>query len=132
MTQFTTTMGVQFTPPSAPANSGVSSFASQGNYEAQNIGTVKIPTTMTPPTTYDIPFGLVGSALMILIENQMSISIGLKLNGSVTVNFDLAPGAVFLMSGATASAGVPLTEVSFTVATAPTTTSHVNYFVFGA
>jgi hypothetical protein len=132
MTQFTATVGVQFTPPSAPVNSGVSSFASQGNYDAQNIGTVKIPSTMTPPTTYSIPFGLVGSAMMVIIENKMSASIGIKLNGSQTVNFDLAPSAVFMMSGSTVSSGVPLTAASFTVAAAPSTTEYCNYFVFGS
>jgi len=130
--QFTVTLGVQFTPPSAPVNSGVSTFGAQGNCDAQNVGTIDVPTTMTPPTTYDIPFGSVASASMVLVKNNMTAAVGLKINGSVTVNFDLAPGAIFMMAGPTASAGVPLISVSATVTAAPTATEQLSYFVFGS
>jgi hypothetical protein len=132
--QFTVTLGVQFTPPSAPANSGVSTFGAQGNYNAQNVGAIDVPTTVVPPTDFAIPFGSVSAASMALVKNLTSNAIGLKLNGSLTVNYDLAPGAIWMMAGATASTGVgstPLTAISATVTVAPTIVEAVQYMVFG-
>jgi hypothetical protein len=129
--QFTVTLGVQFTPPSAPINSGVSTFGAQGSYNAQNVGAIDVPSTITPPMDYDIPFGSVSAASMALVKNATSNPIGLKFNGSLTVNYDLAPGAVWVMAGATASSGVPLTSISATVTAAPTIVENIVYFLFG-
>lgn len=129
--QFTVTLGVQFTPPSAPANSGVSTFGAQGNYNAQNVGTIDVPTSITPPMDYVIPFGSVALASMVLIKNMTSSTIGLKINGSMTVNHELAPGAIWMMAGATAPTGTPLTAMSATVSAAPTTIEQIQYMIFG-
>jgi hypothetical protein len=80
---------------------------------------------------YDIPFGSVSAASMALVKNATSNPIGLKFNGSLTVNYDLAPGAVWVMAGATASSGVPLTSISATVTAAPTIVENIVYFLFG-
>lgn len=131
-TQFTITLGLQYTPPGTPTNSGVATLGTQGTANAQSVGVIDVPTLVVPPLDYDIPFGSIASATMALVKNLTANPIGLKFNGSITVNYTLAPGAIWMMAGPIAPTGTPLTAIAATVTVAPlTVTESLLYWIFG-
>jgi hypothetical protein len=129
--QFTVTVGLQYTPPSAPDNSGVVTLGTQGSTNAQQVGIIDVPNGTVIGTVFPIPFGAVSAAYCCIIKNNMSSAIGIRFNAAVADNFELAPGGEFMMSGSAAAAGTPLTQVDVVTTADPTSTEQIFSYVFG-
>jgi len=131
MGNFSTSQGIQWTPPGASANSGNSTLTTQGTENAQSVGKLDIPPGTTISTVFPIPFGTVDAAKVCVVQNQMSSEVGVRLNGHVTDDFTLGPGQRFCIDGATAGSTTPLTSVDIVTTVDPATTEQINYWVFG-
>jgi len=128
---FTITLGLQYTPPASPDNSGVSTLGTSGSVNAQNAGTIDVPNGTVVGTVFGVPFGSVGAAFSVLIRNNMTSAIGVRLNGAVADEFEIVPGGEFMLSGNAAGSGTPLTQVDLVTTADPTTTEQIYYWVFG-
>jgi len=128
---FTITLGVQYTPPAAPDNSGVSTLGTNGSVNAQNVGVIDVPNGTIVGAIIGIPFGSVSASFAVLVKNNMTSAIGVRLNGAVADEFEIAPSGEFMLSGSAAPSGTPLTQVDVVTTADPTTTEQINYWVFG-
>lgn len=131
MKNFTASIGIQWTPPGAPDNTGNSTLSVQGTENAQSVGELDVPSSTTVGTELAVPFGTVDAAKLLVIKNSLSAEVGVKLNGSLTANFTLGPGQIMAIAGPTAGTGTPLTSASVTTTAAPTATEQVQYWVMG-
>lgn len=131
MGNFSTSQGIQWTPPGAAANSGNSTLTTQGTENAQSVGKLDIPTGTVIGTVFPVPFGTVGAAKVCVVQNLMSSEVGIRLNGHVTNDFTLGPGQRFSIDGPTAGSTTPLTSVDIVTTAAPTATEQVNFWVLG-
>jgi hypothetical protein len=131
MGNFTTSLGIVWTPPSAAANSGNSNIAIQGTENAQSVGKVDVGSGTIIGTVFVIPLSGISAAKVCVIQNQMSSEIGVRLNGNVTDNFRLAPGQTFCLFGPSAPGTTPLTSVSVVTTAAPSQVETINYWALG-
>lgn len=131
MGDFTTSQGVQWTPPGAAANSGNSTLTTSGTENAQSVGSLDIPSGTASGTEFPIPFGSVGAAKVCIIENKMTTEVGLRLNGAGADIITLGPGQRFSVEGSVAGSGTPLTSASIVTTADPTSTEKVNFWVLG-
>ena len=128
----TISVSLQWTPPGAAANSGLSSFGTTATYNAQNVGEIDVQPTATPATVIPISFGAVSAAKMIMIRNMTSAEVGVRLNGAVADTLSLPAGSCISFSSATTPVGTPLTSASIVLTTPSVTTiEKVYYYVFG-
>lgn len=123
---------VQWTPPSAPTNSGQSAFTFQASYNAQNTGSHDVPSGTAPATEFPIPFGSVNKAKLLVIKNLMTTDVNVKLNGSTDL-ITLAPQGMMSFNNPTdpTTGTNPLTEASVIILTSPTNVEAIQYWVFG-
>lgn len=128
---FSKTTGIQWTPPSTPANSGNSTVAVQGSVNVASSGQVDVPAATTLATVFAIPFGTVSKPLFFAIKNKMSSDIGIRLNGAVANNFKLAPGGYIEMSMPAPTVDEPLTSCSIVTTAVPTALELVDWWIFG-
>lgn len=131
MGNFTTSLGIQWTPPAAADNSGNSTLSTAGTEQAQSVGTIDVPNGTVVGSVLPIPFGSVGAAKVCVVENKMSTEVGVRLNGSLSDEFTLGPGQRFAVSGPVAGSTLPLTQVELTTTADPTQTEKINYWIFG-
>jgi hypothetical protein len=122
---------IQYTPPAAPANSGLPSFSLQASYNAQQVGQIDVPSGTAPATVFNVAFGYVNKAKLLVIKNLMSTDVAVRLNGSTDPNFCLPPGGMITYSAAVDPSTYPLVSASVTVLTAPAATEYIQTFVFG-
>jgi hypothetical protein len=122
---------VQYTPPAAPVGSGLSSFALQALYNAQQVGQIDVPAGTAPSTVFNVAFGYVNAAKLLIVRNLMSSDVAIRINGSVDPNFCLSPGGLFVYGGASDPSTNPLTSVSVTVLSSPTVLEFIQTFVYG-
>ena len=127
----TVSLGVSYTPPGASLNSGNSTFQLQATYNGQSVGQIDVPSTFTPGTQIDVPFGNIAATKVVIIKNMMSVEVGVRLNGAVTNTFNLAPGGECAYATPSAPSSVPLTSAGVVPVAAPSTTESCYYFVFG-
>lgn len=128
---FNATLNLKYTPPGAPAGSGVAALTSAGTYQAGQAGTTDIPPGTVVGASFSIPFGSVTAAKLFVIRNNASSEISVKLNGSASPVFNIPPGGEFVYSAPTAPGAVPLTSVAFLTTEDPTTTERVLWWCFG-
>jgi len=131
MSNFSTSQGIQWTPPGAATNSGNSTLTTQGTENAQSVGTLDIPNGTTIATVFPVPFGTVEAAKLCVVQNLMSSEIGVRLNGHGTDDFTLGPGQRFSLDGATAGATTPLISVDIVTTADPASTEQVNFWILG-
>jgi hypothetical protein len=129
--QFTTIETVTYTPPKAAPNSGVSTLGTTGVYNASSIGSIDIPNGTTVDTIIPVPFNQVTNAKVIIIRNEMSSDIGIRLNGAVADSFQLGAGGEFKYENPTTPASNPIDEVSVVTKVDPTATQYIYFLVFG-
>jgi hypothetical protein len=128
---FTATLNLQYTPPGAPANSGVAALPVQGTYNAGQSGTIDVPTTAQVGDSFAVPFGSVQAAKLVVLKNNLSSEIAVKVNGASAVSFNIPPGGEFMFSIPTAPGANPFAALSFALTAAPTLVERISYFVFG-
>lgn len=124
---------IQWTPPAAPTNSGQSAFTIQASYNAQNVGTIDVPSGTAPATSFSIPFGSVGKARVLIVKSLMTSDVDVKINGSTDPIFTLAPGGSFRYEAPVdPTTGIrPITSASFAILVAPTNSESVQYWIMG-
>ncbi len=83
MNTATLTTAVQYTPPNSATNSGNATYTVAANYTGQSVGQLDIQPGVTPPVINSIPFGTVTQLLMLIIQNQQSTDIGVRINGGI-------------------------------------------------
>jgi|SRR5690606_11467037 len=133
MPNVTINFGLTYTPPAAAQNSGQAVIATTAAYEAQSVGTLDIPTTITPASIIAVPFNAIDNgAQVFMIQNLTANPVGVRLNGAVANNFQLESGASWSYFGPSIPTTDPLTAVDVEIITAPVTSTHyINYWVFG-
>ena len=129
--QAVTSISLQYTPPSAAVNSGAVSYSTTTNYNAQNVGQIDINPIDAVPTTWVVPFGSVGQAKVVMIQNSTSADVTVRLNAHGADDFKLSSGASFIYSAPTAPAGIMISAVSVITTAAPAVTENVNFWVIG-
>ena len=125
------TLGIQYTPPSAPVNSGQSTFSVTAIHSAQNVGQIDVNSTDIPTTVFVIPFGSVAAAKVAIVKNLMSSDVGIRINGSVTDNFRLAAGGELAYACQTAPNSSPLASISVVTTASPGSTENISYWIMG-
>ena len=128
---FSATFTFTYTPPNAPVNSGVASLAVSGTYQGGQAGSVDVPPGTTVGTVLSIPFGSVAAAKVLVIRNNMSSEVGIRLNGSGSNNFNIPAGGQIVYLVPTTPVAVPLTAASIITIVDPTAIERVNFWVFG-
>lgn len=124
-------VGVQWTPPGAALNSGNASYNLSSSYNAQNVGEVDVPGATAPATVIPIPFGQVQSCKLLLIKNMMSNDIGIRINGAVADNFQVATGTIAFIAMPQSPVMNPVASLDFVTTATPGGTETVAFFVFG-
>jgi hypothetical protein len=130
-TPVTLSLGIQYTPPSAPTNSGSATLSVQSQYNAQNVGQIDIQTTDLSGATFVVPFGSVASGKVVSIKNMMSSDIGVRMNGAISDNFRIPSGGVFVYAAPTAPTLTPLSSMTVVTTATPTQVENVHFWVFG-
>jgi len=124
---------VQWTPPSAPVNSGQSVFSLQLSYNAQNVGTIDVPDSTAPATVYDIPFGAVSKAKMLIVKNFTALDLDLSINASADL-ISIPPSGM-VMFGApidpTGPSDHPIESASLKTRGTSTSLARAEFWVFG-
>ncbi len=128
---FTAALNLTYTPPGAPAGSGVAALAQAGTYQAGQAGTVDVPPGTTVATVLPIPFGSVAAAKLLVIKNNGANEIGVRLNASGSNNFNIPAGGMIAYAVATAPVAVPLTAASIITTVDPTTVDRIQYWTLG-
>lgn len=130
-TNVTVTATVQWTPPSAPANSGTATFNAVASVNAQNVGQIDVQTSDAPATVFPMPFGSVQAAKVICIKNMMSSEIGLRINGHVTNDFRIPAGGFILYSAPVGPNSEPWSSASIVTTASPAAIENVQFFIYG-
>lgn len=125
------TLGLQWTPPFAALNSGNSSFNLSAQYNAQNVGQIDVPGATPAATVFPIPFGTVSSAKVLVVKNMMSTDVGIRFNGAVADNFQVAAGACVAVFAPAAPVANPLTSISVVTTAVPGATEQLSFWVYG-
>lgn len=128
---FTATLNLQYTPPGAPVNSGVAAMSVGGTYQAGQAGSIDVPPGTTVDTVLGVPFGSVSKAKLLVLKNGLSSELGVRLNASVTNNFNVPPGGVVSYAVPVAPGAVPLTQVDIVTTVDPSATERVLFWCFG-
>lgn len=128
---FSATLNLQYTPPGAPVNSGVAALPVAGTYNAGQSGTIDVPTTVMIGDVLPVPFGSVAAGKLVVIRNNLSAEVGIRLNGAVANNFNLPPGGTFMYAAPTAPGAVPLARVDLVLTAVPTVVERIQYWTTG-
>ena len=128
-----TQISTQYTPPAAPTNSGQPTFVLQAAYNAQQVGQIDVPSGTTPATVFNVAFGYVGKAKLLMVKSLMTTDVDVKLNDSTDPNFTLPPGGMFIyFTPVDPSTGThPLISASCTVLGTPTNLESLQTWVMG-
>lgn len=125
------TIGVLWTPPFTQLNSGNSAINLSAQYNAQNVGELDIPGATAAATPFTIPFGSVQSAKFFMIKNNLSFDIGIKLNGASSVEYQIAPGGLVLISQPQGPNAVPLATAIVVTTAIQGSTETISFWIFG-
>jgi hypothetical protein len=127
----TATFTLQYTPPSAPTNSGSATFTVTANHNAQNVGQIDVNPADTPPTSFDIPFGSVAKAKILVIKNLLDADVGVRLNAAVADQFQIAAGGEMIYACSAAPATTPVTSALIRTTAAPAAVGFIQFWVLG-
>lgn len=130
-TNVTVTASIQWTPPSAPANSGNATFSAVAAVNAQNVGQIDVPMSTGPATQFDLPFGSVAAAKIIMIKNEMSSDVGIRINGSEADNFRVPAGGFVLYAAPQAPGSTPWSSATAVTTATPAAVEAIQYFIYG-
>lgn len=101
-------------------------------YQSQSVGTVDIVSETSGGTSYEIPFGEVSRAYLIVIDNQTSQPIDVSVNGGDAPVCRVSPSARYVSQALTNVSYDPVVaSVSITTTEDQETTQLVSYKIFG-
>ena len=127
----TTNLSIVYSPPAGPANSVTASLATAAVHNAQSVGIIDIPSGTGPSAAFDIPFGSVEVAKMVVINNSSNDEVGIKLNGAVADNYRISGGGFMSIVMPTEPGADPVSSMELTWINSNTTLQTIQYFVFG-
>lgn len=127
----TLNLSLVYTPPAAPANSGQASLAVTHTYNASNVGSIDVPNGTVVGTVFPIPFGSLTAAKTLVIRNNLTAEVGVRLNGAVANNFNIPAGGELVYSAPTAPLAVPITAAALVTTVDPTALERCVFMVFG-
>ena len=130
-TSASATLSLQYTPPSAPANSGSAVFQLTASFNAQNVGQIDVNPVDLPAAIFVIPFGSVAKAKILVIKNLLSADVGVRLNGAVADTFQLSTQGEFAYICQTAPTTTPVISASIVLTASPLAIETLQYWVFG-
>lgn len=90
-------LNLTYTPPASAQNSGIASIPVSITFDAQSVGVLDIPTSTPAGTIFQIPFGSIAGAQLVMVRNLTSNAIGLKINGD-GADMVTSPNATILSS----------------------------------
>lgn len=128
---FNVNLSLQYTPPGSAANSGVSNLAVTGTYEAGQAGSIDIPNGTVVGTEFAVPFGSVAVPKLLMIKNNMTSEVGVRLNGAVADDFKVPAGGVLCYAVPTGPTVDPISALSIATTVDPTNTERANFWLFG-
>lgn len=79
-------------------------------YTSVSQGTIDVPAATADNTTFPVSFGSVGSATLIYIVNKTEAAIGVRLQGAVADQFEIAPLG-FLLQAMPDNVATPIDEI---------------------
>ncbi len=107
------------------------SFSGTPTYTAENIGILDIPDTTADATAFDIPFGEVAAAKVLVLRNTNNVDLKIGVNGTEDT-FRLAPSGVIVIENPVAPGGSPITSCQVTTVGIQSGPGSFEYMVFGA
>jgi hypothetical protein len=116
-----------------PAGGGVTSpsLSVTTPYDAQVVGTIDIPDATAADTAIPIPFGSIGEAKALLVKNNNTLDIGIRLNGAVANSHRLTPGGTMLIQNPIVATAGPLTSASIVTSALQVDDGSVDFGVWG-
>lgn len=129
--QFNIVSSVTWTPPRAIVNSGVSTLGASGVYNASSVGSIDVPPGTTVGTIFSVPLDHISSLKALIVRNEMSSDIGIRINGSVTNNFEIAAGGELHYLAPIAPVTTPITSLSIVTTLDPTQIQSVFFWAYG-
>lgn len=129
--QLTTQTSIIYTPPKAATNSGHSILGTTNAYNASAVGSIDVPNGTTIGTIFSIPFNSIDEAKTIIIRNDMTSDIGIRINGAISDNFELSPSGEMIISNPVAPGTTPITQIDIVTTVDPINLERIYYFVFG-
>lgn len=130
-TNVTVTATVQWTPPSAPANSGTATFNVVASVNAQNVGQIDVQTSDAPGAIFPMPFGSVATAKVVCIKNMMSSEIGVRINGHGSNDFRVPAGGMVMYAAPVGPNSEPWASASIVTTASPAAIENVQFFIYG-
>jgi len=134
-TSFTHAGVLNYTAPGGAAGGESPATSVTAPNDSQEVGTVEIPAATGAAVAFVCPFGGIAvNARGFKIVNRTSNQqpIGIRLNGSSSDQFSLAPGGVFEWANPVNPSATLVTAVSFsTTAVQGATPGYVDYYAFG-
>lgn len=125
----TVTLGIQYSPPGAPVNSGAVSYSVTATSRAQSVGQIDVTSTDEVNDTFSIPFGSITDVKMVVVKNTSSNAYVLQVNAGDT--FQIPAGGEFAYAASTAASANKIESLSIKVVSVPATYDYIQYFVYG-
>ena len=107
-------------------------FSVGAPYQGANVATIDVPDTATEDTEFDVPFGSIESASLVLIVNRLGQDILAHINPGEDTNptHTIAPGGSFLHAGSTVG-GTPISAMKLVLTANQTEPGLLECLVFG-
>lgn len=101
-------------------------------YQSQTVGTIDVPDTTASATAYDIPFGGVTDAFLILVVNKTGQDLSVKLNGGSDVVYTIPDKGMYIAQALTDSTATPtVTDLTVTTTDIQDGAGIVEYKIYG-
>lgn len=124
-------VSITYTPPNAPANSGVISLLQNASYNGHNVGQIDVLPTVPANTNIPVPFAAITSAKVIAIKNNMSSEIGIKINGASTNTFNLKANGFLIYAASGAPDASQFASASIVTTAQPSVSETISFGVWG-
>lgn len=101
-------------------------------YQSQTVGTIDVPDTTAATTVYDIPFGEVNDAFLIVLDNHTGQSLTVKVNGSSDAAYSLPDGGRYIGQALVNVSDSPtITDLTVTTTDIQSGSGLITYKIFG-
>lgn len=133
MATATLTSSIVYTPPLATTTSSFSLNVTE-SYTPLSVGTIDIPIGTAATTTYDIPFGSISSADLVILKNKNNQEMGVRINGipiAPAYLFQIPQNGEMIYGGPVPVTGSPLTAVQLEIpAMQAGIIGQIDYYIF--
>lgn len=116
----------------SPGNTtpGSTSITCVSPYTSVSQGTIDVPAATADNATFNVAFGSVGSATLIYILNKTESAIGVRLQGAVADQFEIAPLG-FLLQCMPDNVTTPIDEIVVTTTALQVAAGTVEFVIVG-